>query len=469
MKLFDIIPASLFSILVSKNKTLYVDALFVIRRAFKQEMTIRKEDLVSMLISNLDEAILELDLEAEQEEFQDDETVKSSQSLSAIAHHLIRRLVETRWIEVEYQVDSFEENITLPDYSVKLLNLLYSLTDETVREYNSYVYSTYSALRTADAERDDFMYNALITAYDNTLKLVDELKTLHNNIRRYHQTLNEYATANDILKGHFDQYKELIVDRIYHPLKTLDSVPRFKIPILKILSEWLSDLSVRQKMAMQAVQRGKYSSVDDAMENLIIMMGEMSDIYESIDGMLEEIDRKNNAYTRASIEKMQYLLNTDRSIKGKLVDILSSAGVLKDKLVDRMSEVIDIFRQGFVDEKSLFIKRSTNSRKEGTPMPLRETALGAGDKELESFVRKMSHLYNHQRVMAFVDKLMDNRNIINSGDIRLNSDEDFILLILAALKNGERGLTYRVEFGSDLIDCCGYRIPEMRFIKKGNI
>lgn len=469
MKLFDIIPGSLFSILVSKNKSLYVEALFVIRKAFKQEMTIRKDDLVSMLISNLDEAILELDIEAEQDEFQDDETVKSGQSLSAIAHHLIRRLVETKWIEVEYQMDSFEENITLPDYSVKLLNLLYSFTDETVREYNSYVYSTYSALRTADAERDDYMFNALITAYDNTLKLVDELKTLHNNIRRYHQTLNEYATANDILKGHFDQYKELIVDRIYHPLKTLDSVPRFKIPILKILADWLSDLSVRQKMADQAVQRGKYSTVDEAMENMIIMMGEMSDIFEGMDAMLEEIDRKNTAYTRASIEKMQYLLNTDRSIKGKLVDILSSGDIQKDNLIDRMSESIDIFRQGFVDEKSLFTKRSTSTKKEGNPMQLRETAMDTGDKDLESFVKKMASIYSHQRVMAYVNRLMAGGHIINSSDIRLENDEDFILLILAALKNGEKGLPYRVEFGCDTMDCCGYKIPDMRFVRKGNV
>ena len=74
-----------------------------------------------------------------------------------------------------------------------------------------------------------------MTAHGNTVKLVDELKTLHNNIRRYHQALNEYATVNDILRGHFDEYKNLITDRIYHPLKTLDSVPRFKNPIIKIL------------------------------------------------------------------------------------------------------------------------------------------------------------------------------------------------------------------------------------------
>ena len=65
MKLFDILPNNLFSILVSKNKSLYIEALFVLRKAFKQEMTISKSDLVAMLIASLDEAMLEIDIEAE--------------------------------------------------------------------------------------------------------------------------------------------------------------------------------------------------------------------------------------------------------------------------------------------------------------------------------------------------------------------------------------------------------------------
>ena len=227
-----------------------------------------------------------------------EDEIKTGQSLSATAHLILRRLTETKWIEAEYQIDSFEENITLPDYAIKLISLLYSFTDDTVREYNLYVYSTYSALRTADTERDDFMYNALLTAHENTLKLVDELKTLHNNIRRYHQSLNEYVTANDVLRGHFDEYKELIMDRIYHPLKTLDSVPMFKVQIVKIIYGCLSTPEIIQKIASQAIQRGKYKSMDDAMNDIIFKMGEISDIYEGIDGMMDEIDRKNAAYTR---------------------------------------------------------------------------------------------------------------------------------------------------------------------------
>jgi hypothetical protein len=41
VKLFDKLPPNLFSILVSKNKALYAEALFVLRKAFKQHMTLK--------------------------------------------------------------------------------------------------------------------------------------------------------------------------------------------------------------------------------------------------------------------------------------------------------------------------------------------------------------------------------------------------------------------------------------------
>ena len=469
VKLFDVLPHNLFSILVSKNKSLYIEALFVLRKAFKQEMTIAKSDLVAMLIANLDEAMLEIDIEAEKMEFENaEDEIKSGQGLSATAHLLIRRLMETKWIEAEYQIDSFEENITLPDYTVKLLNLLYSFTDEAVHEYNSYVYSTYSALRTADAERDDFMYSALLTAHENTLKLVDELKTLHNNIRRYHQSLNDYVTANDVLRGHFDEYKELIMDRIYHPLKTLDSVPRFKVPIIKIMADWLSNLEIRQKIASQAIRRGKYKSMDEAMDDLILKMGEISDIFEGMDVMLEEIDRKNAAYTRASIEKMQYLLNTDRSIKGKLAGILSACADMPERLAELLADGVILCKQSYIDEKSLYVRSNRNERKEGKPLKLEEPDKNAGENAIKDFLEKAKKLYSNQKIIAFVDRMMAGKDVLNSLEIRLSSDEDFILLILAALKRGEKNLFYQVDFEEGYHDCNGYTIPHMRFIRRGN-
>jgi hypothetical protein len=471
-KLFEILPNNLFSILVSKNKGIYVEALMALRKAFKQEMAISKADLVSMLIANLDEMMMEMDFAAEADDGEGDSPAeeKGGPGLSAAAHFILRRLRETGWIDVEYQVDSFEEYITLPDYAVKLLNLLYSFTDESVREYNSYVYSAYSDLKLADQERDEYTYTALTSAYEKTVQLVDELKTLHNNIRRYHQSLNEYATVNDVLKGHFDEYSSLVIDRFYHPLKTLDSVPRFKTPVLNILGGWLADHSLRERMSEQAMLRGKYKTREEAGEDIILKIGEIMDIYERLDEMLEEIDRKNSAYTRASIEKMRYLLNSDRSIKGKIVELLtrtaSSPAGRQSVLLERMAGIVQAYRQGYLDEKSLYLRAAGNRAADDTPLQARPVEEDAGEHSLVEFMDRARKSFSHARVMAFMQELLAGLEVVNSTEIPLRDDESFILLLLAALKGNDKQVFYQVEFLEGYHDNNGYRIPKMRFVRK---
>jgi hypothetical protein len=58
------------------------------------------------------------------------------------------------------------------------------------------------------------------------------------------------------------------------------------------------------------------------------------------------------------------------------------------------------------------------------------------------------------------------RDEIRSKDLKISHDEDFILLILGTLKHDEESCFYRVEFGTGYIFLDGYRIPDMKLIKK---
>ena len=187
MKLFSKIPDRFFSVLASGNKELYVQALFVLRQAFKTELVIRRDELTAMLMDALEADILEADFSEEAEE-EGDLRAGEANNLSGKARLLLRRLQETGWIETEYESGTFQENITIPDYAILVMNLLYDLSQERVREYNSYVYATYASLANA-AENPEYIYQALQAAYQNTVRLVDELKSLFNNIRAYYRRI----------------------------------------------------------------------------------------------------------------------------------------------------------------------------------------------------------------------------------------------------------------------------------------
>ena len=105
MNIFEKIPENFFSILASPNKTLYVETLFVLGEAFKQELTISKENIISRIINNLEDEISREDFSEE-----DIDELKDN-NISSKAYFLLRKLKWAGWIEFEMQRDTFEEYV----------------------------------------------------------------------------------------------------------------------------------------------------------------------------------------------------------------------------------------------------------------------------------------------------------------------------------------------------------------------
>ena len=84
----------------------------------------------------------------------------------------------------------------------------------------------------------------------------------------------------------------------------------------------------------------------------------------------------------------------------------------------------------------------------------------------KEFIDKAKKSFSHQRVISFMKEVLREKDVVNSGEIVLSGDEEFILLMLAALKGTDKNIFYRVEFFDDYLDNHGYRIPRMRFIRK---
>lgn len=463
MDLFKIVSENFFSILTSKNKEIYLEALFVLRRVYKQEMLIKKDDLVAILISKLEDRIMNIDLE--------EGDILIEVNFSTLAHFVIRKLKWAGWID-SYENEIFEEIIVMNDYSIKILNVLSEIMDTSVKEYNSLVFSTYSTLKLANEERNVYSYLGLVKAYENTQRLLDELKSLLNNIRIYHQSIIEHEDIRGIFENHFVQFKQLIADKIIHPLKTLDSIPRYKNPILSILKEWMIDPDIREIMVDSAMARNNLTTREEAIDSVVIMIGEIIDIYEGLNELMDEIDRKNTAYTRATVEKIQYLLNTDRGIKGKIIEILKSINKtdeIKTKdIIDAMTESTKLFKQGYLDEFSPFTERIRRQKGESLPLKVESDIDFSELKiELEDFKKRLRNSYSHSKVMEFIKEQLDNNIEITTKGIHVNDDDSFIKLFLATMKHDEKNVFYEVEFLNDYVVVNGYRVPNMTIRKRG--
>lgn len=459
MKLFDRIPERFFTILTSSKKDLYVEALFVLRQAFKTDLTIRRSDLAAMMMDAMESSMLQADFSEEAEELENDQ--RTDTSLSGKAYLLIRKLKETGWLDVEYESSSFEENITIPDYAIAVMNLLYDLSVEQVKEYNSYVFATYAALKNTD-ENQDYTYQALQAAYQNTTSLIDELKLLYNNMKRYYQRITSELSVNELLAEHFDFYKEQIVDTIYYPLKTIDSVPRFKHAILARMNEWLLQEDMVEMMVAQGQQRHIYTDAEAGREDILQKINFIAETYENIEDMISDIDQKHVEYINASIDRIRYMMNADRSAKGKLVEILKHAQA--KTVYKEMERSVDVYRHGYLDLNSLYNRVKRTVKTEGKPKPVEEIAQDL--EVIDSFLGGVRRQFSTRKIDEFVDRCFGENSVFSTRELAMDSSEEFVLFLLATIRGKEKSAPYVVEFGEGNVDLQGFSLPNAIFKKK---
>ena len=346
MKLFDILPDRFFSILNGKNREIYAEALLLLYRLINEnDMYVKKDEFLRSIKEKLSNEINSFSIE-EENEFDDEEILTT---FSAKANLILRRLEETGWIELAIDPDNSEEFIILPSYSIIQIESLFNIVNESSEGYSSLVHTTYSELLLEDENRDEFMYATLLRAYENTKKLRVDLISLSHSIKIYQGRLNKLFTSNDVLHSYFDNYKELISDRLYHPLKTFDSVARFKRPIINILESWIKDEEAMKILIKEALIYSK-TSIDpkDVELDIISKINYITDMYSQLNKMIDNIDKSHRDYTKSSTNKILYLNNTNKSIKGCLETIL--VGILS--LIAGL--IIGIFASQFM---SIFVAK----------------------------------------------------------------------------------------------------------------
>lgn len=475
MNLYDLIPEPFFLLLVSPNHDLYLDALFIVRDSYRKEDFIERGVLASRFLDCLQDGILHMVMEDQNDE---DNYNKAKNNLSGLAHFLIRKLIQYGWIESEFHANSFEEYITVPDYSIKFLNLFYDFFLDKPKESNSLVRDIYASLKAADSERDEFMYDYLSDASKKTEELYDSLKSLLFHMRRFYQNLLKKTEVKEIAADHFDRFKTSIYDSKYHFLKTVDSVPRFRPRVLQILQSWQFDLGKNTQLpiidyiAEQVMKKGISPNVREAKEITISMIVAIIDIFEKLDKLIGEIDKKISIYIKATNERMQYLINTDRNIKGKIITIIKNLPRLKSQqeseILEHLVSGMNITDIGFINESSLYHEPTRRLKHKSDPLQINDneddTELYKETEDLKTLFRRG---FSHQKIVQFIMEQIAEKERINSNELHLQFTDDFIRLMLAVIKSDEKNIPYTIDFKDGYIVINGTKIPDMTFLKRG--
>jgi len=481
-ELFEIVGDSFFSLLSSKNKHIYFRALMVLRSCYQRELRLKRTDLVSYLVEHMLNELMNWKDDNDGDEPSDKggnaidlqnygTSIEEATTLSNRAHALVRRFQETGWLDVIPDEQLIDEILLVPDHASAILDTLHSIVHPADRPYNSYVYSTYSVLRTANEDRD-YIYPALQSAYDNTKSLLDSLRALLHNIHKFYRSLQQRSDIRDLLEDHFEGYQVLVATKTYHPLKTVDSVHRFRPRILSILRQWLIDGEVMDLLVQSMATHRSGFPVSEARYEIIRMIYFIMESLESMDTFLREIDRRNSSYSRASVERIQYLLNTDRDVKGKLVEILKRAPSLNNDehspLLQAMS-TLPLYRVDLVDPGALYTQPKRRRRGTQAPLDVLNAAPDAAfEAEAQALLERVNSLYSHERIVQFILSQMSDAGVLDAENMQIRELEDYLRTMVAVIQSDERDTPYDVVWNpSDGSVTIGrFRIPALSFTKK---
>lgn len=462
MDLFDVIPENLFSVLASKNKSLYTKALFVVLDVFKLHMKISKNELVSMISSKLDDEIMLAD-------FSEEELLENERSISGKSHFLVRKLKNTGWILVETESD-FREYITVPGFSYKIIQLLYDISNVSDTENFAYVYSTYSTLKTASDTRDPFeMITALNDGAEKTEKLVESLKSVYHSIAYYNQQLIETIDVNNVLHSHYEIYQEEIVSRILRPLKIRDSVPKYKLPIQLILKSWLVDNDSLDTMIEYLVETQNGISRDDCRADVLTKIHYIIDTYENLDReFISVIDKRNRQYTKATTQKIDYLINSDQSVKGNLVALLKmlSDAEKSQNVCDELSDSFELYELSYINEENLYERKKSTKRSRNSELIMTEEPLDFEIKAKAMAMQIMNNKYSKKNVAAFVDKILEDKDEISTNDFEISDDDTYIMTLLSVVQANDKSSAYTIDLKNELVKSPLYEIPLMIYKRR---
>jgi hypothetical protein len=252
----------------------------------------------------------------------------------------LRRLIETGWLEREQTAD-YTEFIILPDYAFTLLEAMRAIQEQKPREYTGQLYAAHQLLTNDNADFSPAL--ALPQAYENVRQLVRGLNELNQNIRRYTERVTRDRPVAELLRLQYDDYTQ-VLGPAYHALKTADHVSRYRRDIVARLQGWQLDEEWLNATADELATQGRLTPAqanDEIHHYLRFITGQL----ETLDPLLEEIDRRHAQYLRTSLRQIRYqLVGAEGSFKDRLALLAKGFAALLDADVPALPEDAPTFQ-----------------------------------------------------------------------------------------------------------------------------
>ena len=452
------IPDLFWSLFRSKNRQIYINALLQINEEYQYSNYYLSREVC---IQTLSDYFARQKVTLEQDETEDDFDM-----LEPLSTRILNWLLRTGWLRKVEDYGAMTVNIVVPDYAAVFVEAFARLLGEDEDETQVYIQNVYGILF---AFQNDPRSNIslLKTALVNTRKLNKTLQDMLHNMDKFFGSLLKQNVYGDLLKDHLDGYVEEIVRKKYHILKTSDNFYLYKTDIKR----WLGEMRQNQTWLLEVCERNRrLRGLDIQVEELVKQIDMIEKGFDDIEHRIINMDREHTRYIRATVTRLNYLLNREDNMKGLVIRLLNHLSETEGKEeqareAERISALVNLSQMSVISEKSLYKRRRPKADFMGSLEPDEETEELTGEEILK--LNKIRNRYSRKEIHEFILERMENGRLQVTKDM-VSTDADFEKLILAYDDAVRKDSPYRVrEEAAEVVDSGRFRYPALIFERKG--
>lgn len=414
MKLIHEIPDRFWSLFRSVNRSAYMEALLRINEEYEYSNFFLSREVCIQLLNEY--------FTQKQYVIWREDTEDEIEASEPPATRTLNWLLKAGWLRKVDDYASMTVNIVIPDYAAVMIEAFSRLSREEEDETQVYIQNIYAILFSLKHDPRSGI-SLLNTALINTKKLNKSLQDLLHNMDQFFGSLLEQQSYSQLLEDHLEGYVEEVVNRKYHILKTSDNFYLYKTDI----KAWI--LSMREDALWMEQLCAKSSPPADS-ETVLEKLEQLERGFDDIEHRIANMDREHTRYIRATVTRLNYLLNQEDSMKGLVIQLLnhlSRTGGTEEEL-RAIAGQMNLSQVSLLSEDSLYKRRKTKAS--FTEQLTDEEELPELTEAQVLNLNKVKNRYSRREIEEFISSHMRQGRMEVREDT-VASDEDFEKLILA--------------------------------------
>lgn len=448
--LFDVIPVGFFNYLASNsNHRIYADCLQVIYDEYDREISYRIPR--SRVRDALAVYLLENHVQLE------DERPSENRNYNDMANAVIRKLSDkdVGWLEEEADDMTYEKHIVMTEAGIRLAEFLAELKKPEKEEFSGYIYTIYNTLQNEEMWKTDPYINVLLQVNRNARMLSKALKRLSTFIRKIIERMVNEGTFESLTEN-IIEYCEGSFIKEYTRLTKQQNIHVYRGIIRKQLDRLQSDPEVFALLVIGCAVEEELPETEAEEKVITLIQATKRFLTDDYDRIMKDIKHKINIYLHVAVGRMRFIYNRGTDIRGSventikyIIEEMQDMG-LKDNMPQDMNGLFLLDRNEFMDMASLRYPRKQKQIRKAAVSEIEEMTEEQLEEARQAQKREAYNPYSREKMKAYVERLMGDRESIDSAQLPIRSQNDILASLSAAAYSGENG--YIVEPGEGYME-----------------